>query len=90
MLERNGARLGILFGSHARGTADERSDVDLLIVDDRGGRYLDRLDRYFGDLWDALRAPVELVVYTSAELERHRDSPFISRVLREGSTIYER
>jgi predicted nucleotidyltransferase len=34
-----------LFGSYARGEADEESDVDVLVVLDRVDRYADELDR---------------------------------------------
>ena len=33
----------VLFGSHAYGTPDEGSDIDLLIIKDTAERFLDRL-----------------------------------------------
>jgi len=36
VLERHPVRLGVLFGSHATGVADARSDVDLLVEPDPG------------------------------------------------------
>src|SRR5262245_53288565 len=40
VLARHGAKRAIVFGSHARGTATRGSDLDLLIIDDDGRRYL--------------------------------------------------
>ncbi len=87
---KRGARRAILFGSHARGTADARSDVDILIVDDEDRRYLDRLDKYFSDLSEALDAPVEIFVYREEELERMKELPFVGGALSEGVVLYER
>jgi predicted nucleotidyltransferase len=90
ILERKGARLAVLFGSHARGTADERSDVDLIIVDDQPLRYLDRIGKYFDDIRSALRRHVDLLVCTDEEVHRLRDGRFVARALEEGRVIYER
>ena len=84
------ARRAILFGSYARGTADLRSDVDVLIIDDSELSYLDRIRYYFDMLWDALGKPIELLVYTESELETGRHRPFIERIIAEGKTLYER
>ena len=89
-LERLGANRAILFGSYARGTEDTRSDIDLLIIDNRDEPYLDRIERYFRPLAESLPQPIEILVYTSDELERAKNRPFIARVLREGIEIYER
>ena len=86
----NGGRLAILFGSHARGTATRRSDIDLIFVDDLDIPYLRRLDRYFDPLADALDAPIEVLVYTPKEFERMKDRSFVKRALEEGVVLYER
>jgi len=90
ILERKGVKKAILFGSYERGTADNRSDVDLIIVDDQEQRYLDRLDKCFAEISEALSAPVDLFVYTPTELDRMADRPFVERALREGVTLFER
>lgn len=86
---RNGATRALLFGSHARGTATTRSDVDLVFVEETADRFLDRLDRYLGPMADALDMPVEVLVYTPAEYERMRDRPFLRRAEKEGIVLYE-
>ena len=81
----------ILFGSYARGQATEHSDVDLLVV------ALSTLPRFkrSRELYKLFRPypfGMDLVVYTPEEIERGKQSSgsFISRVLREGKTIYAR
>ena len=89
ILEQLGARRAILFGSYARQTQDQRSDIDLLIVDDRGEAYADRIERYFRPLAMALYRPVEILVYTTDGLHRAADRPFVRRLLAEGIDVYE-
>ena len=81
----------ILFGSHARGTADVRSDVDLLVVCPvRGSRRalqvaMDRTLR-------GCRFARDIVILTREEFERDRHIP--GTVARpawlEGRVLYER
>lgn len=81
----------ILFGSHARGDANEHSDVDLLIVAESN---LPRFKRS-RQLYESLNPypfGIDLVVYTPDEIEKARQSPlsFVATALREGKTIYVR
>lgn len=79
----------ILFGSHARGDADERSDVDLLVVEDevpdRFGEMV-RLDRVLR----GLLMPVDLLVVSEAEFERRSATPGTVEhaARREGRVLY--
>jgi len=86
---RNGAKRAILFGSYARGTATDRSDIDLIFVEETSLPFLKRLDRYFDPLSDRLKAAVETLVYTPDELERMKHRPFIRKALEEGVVLYE-
>lgn len=86
----NGASLGLLFGSYARGTATERSDIDLIFVEDTSLRFLDRLTRYQSILIDRLSTSVDTLVYTSEEFERMKDNGFVGRAVKEGIVLYER
>ena len=81
----------VLFGSHARGTASEGSDVDLLVVmpeapDKR--RAAVEMRRALGDL------PVskDILVTTPDEIARrgHVAGSVLRTALREGTTLYER
>jgi len=73
-----------VFGSVARGEADEWSDLDLLVVAETQKGFFERYRDFAGlyDVWPRL----DLLVYTSAELERMvaEENPFLLRVLDEG------
>ncbi len=81
----------IIFGSHARGTADERSDVDILVVDSFDGKRrtvvveMDRALRGIGIARD-------IILLTPKEYERDRTIPgTIARpASTEGIILYER
>lgn len=90
ILERRGAQRAILSGSHARGTADRRSDIDLMIVDDERLRYLDRLTKYFDGISAVVPYAVDLFVHTQAEIVDLATRHFVKRALGEGQVIYER
>lgn len=81
----------ILFGSHARGTADADSDVDLLVVMDAVGSKKEREIEIRLAL-RGLGAPKDVIVVTPHELERYRDvvGTIIRPALEEGQVIYER
>ena len=81
----------VLFGSCARGNANEWSDVDLLVVLPNG---TDRrhaaveIHRALGDL----PAAKDIVVTTPEEITRrgHIDGSVLRAALREGKSVYER
>jgi predicted nucleotidyltransferase len=78
-----------LFGSHARGTATRRSDLDLLIFWETDLPPLERIGQVLWALRD-LPFPVEAVVLTPQEFENRRELPFLRGVLKEAKLIYER
>jgi len=79
----------ILFGSHARGDADARSDIDLLVieskVDDRAAEMV-RLRR----LLRSLHAAFDVLVFTNDEVERWGGQPGTALywALKEGKVMY--
>lgn len=86
-LVRLGARRIVLFGSLARGSVGRASDIDLLVVLDMPGRYMDRL----GAVYDAMRhtVAVDALVLTSEEFAELRQTrPFIREIDREGKLLY--
>lgn len=80
----------ILFGSYARGVADEGSDLDLLVVEkelfDKGGEYL-RLKAAVG----RIGVGVDLLLMSESEFERRRQVsgtvPYWAS--REGRVLYD-
>jgi predicted nucleotidyltransferase len=80
----------ILFGSHAWGTPDEDSDVDLMVIvsesDERPAARATRAYRAMG----LLAAPVEFMVKTRSEVARYQDvRPSLEwKVLRQGKSVY--
>ncbi|MGH7807850.1 MAG: nucleotidyltransferase domain-containing protein [Thermodesulfobacteriota bacterium] len=80
----------ILFGSYARGDADEYSDLDVVIIKNTEKRFLERLVEVAKYLDNDL-GKVDVFVYTGAEFEdmRREENPFIEKVLAEGRVIYQ-
>jgi len=81
----------ILFGSSARGTADDRSDVDLLVVTEISGSrraLMVAMDRELRGLGFAR----DIVVLTPDEFETDRHIPgTVARpAAQEGRVLYER
>jgi len=83
----------ILFGSQARGTADARSDVDLLVICPFDSKWENRRTLMVA-MYRALRGlemATEVVVLTPEEFERDRQIPgTVARpAWREGRVLYE-
>jgi len=82
----------LLFGSHAWGTPDKDSDVDLLIiVPHSDAKPPQRAARAYRCL-RGLRVPVEVLVKTRAEVERYRHvrASLERRILTKGKLLYGR
>ena len=80
----------ILFGSYARGDADEGSDLDLLVVEREIPDYNEEYLRLHRTL-DPLGIGVDLLRLTEGELEekRHWWTTPIYWAAREGKVLYE-
>ncbi|MDA2918336.1 nucleotidyltransferase domain-containing protein [Desulfobacterota bacterium AH_259_B03_O07] len=80
----------IIFGSYARGDADEYSDMDVVVIKDTEKRFLDRLIEVAKYLDNDL-GKVDVFVYTSEEFNDmiRRRNPFVEKVLKEGRVIYQ-
>ncbi len=80
----------ILFGSYARGDADEYSDLDVVIIKNTEKRFLERLVEVAKYLDNDL-GKVDVFVYTGEEFEemQRKENPFIEKVLAEGRVIYQ-
>lgn len=85
-----GAERIYVFGSHARGEADELSDLDLVVIKDTSEPFFTRL-REAAKLLPADMA-VDLLVYSPAEFSRMLDegNVFAELVVEEGRLVYDR
>jgi predicted nucleotidyltransferase len=78
-----------LFGSYARGEADEKSDIDIMI--DRTGakvKTLWDLGGVFGDLEDCFQKEIDLI--TTFGLNDSNDTRFKNNVEHEKVRVYAR
>ncbi len=81
----------ILFGSHARGTAQTDSDVDLLIVmpvPDTRRKLATEIDLSLV----GIDIPTDVIVVTPEEVQRNKDriGTIIRPAMHEGRVLYER
>jgi len=80
----------MLFGSWAKGTQHDLSDVDLVIIKEDNRPFVDRLREpmYLNDT-DLI---LEVLVYTPEEWQRMLDEKrdFICTIAAEGKVLYER
>ncbi|MDA1349917.1 MAG: nucleotidyltransferase domain-containing protein [Chloroflexi bacterium] len=90
ILQRGHARKAIVFGSYARGEADEYSDLDLIIVANTARPFFERLKDFMG-VFDVWRRGLDMLIYTPDELEEMlaERRPFIELAMEEGVVIYE-
>jgi predicted nucleotidyltransferase len=82
-----GARV-ILFGSHARGEADAKSDVDFLVIEPRVKSISAESTRLLETL-DGMRLPADVVVFDQRTADRWARvaGTVVSRALREGRIL---
>jgi len=77
----------ILFGSYAKGEADEFSDLDIIVVAETNLKFIDRIGKAI-ELID-LPMAVDCLVYTPDEFEKmiKDENPFIQKALEEGIVV---
>jgi predicted nucleotidyltransferase len=83
-------RRAILFGSHARGEADEWSDIDLAVISPDFARMS---HQEVMDLLVEVALSVDLAIeirpYTPQDLQEARSTNFLGHILTEGRVVYE-
>lgn len=85
----NNAIFALLFGSYARGTETEHSDLDVIFIEETDKPFLSRLDPYFSPLSDLMKGGVDVFVYTPDEFQKMKKKFFVQRALKEGVVIFE-
>jgi predicted nucleotidyltransferase len=90
LLRKHRARTAYLVGSRARGTADEHSDIDVIIVVESDRPQVERFKDYLPAIV-ASPVGVDLLIYTPEEFDRMRDEerPFLVHALDGAKVIHE-
>ncbi|MBI3799802.1 MAG: nucleotidyltransferase domain-containing protein [Deltaproteobacteria bacterium] len=80
----------ILFGSHAKGEADEWSDIDLAVISPNFARmsYREVMDLLV-EVSLAVTPILEVRPYTPRDLQEARPTNFLGHILTEGRVVYE-
>ncbi len=80
-----------LFGSWARGEADDLSDLDVVLIKETSTPFMERLLEV-SDFLPPEIGPVDILVYTPAEFAAmvEAGNAFAEMILEEGILIYER
>jgi len=77
----------ILFGSFAQGRTDAFSDLDIIIIQESGKRFMDRLDEMYRLLSPTVAC--DILVYTPREFERlQKESSFVSHAVSTGTVLH--
>jgi uncharacterized protein len=81
----------ILFGSYAKGTPDNGSDIDLLIIQDTN---LPNHKRGLGIRLSLIgtKMPIDILVYTRNEFEKDKNDKysFLYSAIKDSKLLYER
>lgn len=77
----------ILFGSVARGEADDYSDIDLLVFCHMPGRVREELWKVLVDAYEEYEESIEPLVYKIKEYEKP-DSYFLYQSIKKGKQLY--
>ena len=90
LLREHHARAAYLIGSRARGTADEHSDIDVIIVAESERPEVERFKDYLPAIV-ASPVGVDMWVYTPEEFERlkNEERPFLVHALDGAKLIHE-
>ena len=82
----------ILFGSHARGSVEPDSDVDLLVVMNNAGKTKRNREMEIRLALRGLGVPKDVIVVTPQEFKKYRNlvGTIVRPASREGKILYDR
>ncbi|MDD9980750.1 MAG: nucleotidyltransferase domain-containing protein [Gammaproteobacteria bacterium] len=89
LLDARNAHGAWIFGSHARGTAGDESDIDVIVVAPTERAFVERFRDYLPAIVDA-RVGVDLLVYTPEEFAQMQgeERPFLVDALAGARRVY--
>ena len=89
LLDARGAHAAWIFGSHARGTAADGSDIDVIVVAPTERPFVERFRDYLPAIVDA-GVGVDLLVYTPEEFAQMQveERPFLVDALADARQVY--
>jgi predicted nucleotidyltransferase len=82
----------IVFGSYAADTANEQSDLDLLVVVNESNQPRSKRAKDVRKLlWGLVNIPKDILVYTQPEIDEWQQvqEAFITTVINTGKVVYE-
>ncbi|BBO81326.1 hypothetical protein DSCO28_18920 [Desulfosarcina ovata subsp. sediminis] len=89
VFKKSKTRKAYLFGSFSKGTQTRKSDVDLMIITETNKRFFDRYNDYEEIQQVLTGRSVDMLIYTSDELEKIAHRFFIKQIIEKGEVIYE-
>lgn len=80
----------IVFGSIAKGTADECSDLDILVVMDTDEKYIRQPSKIYQAVYK-IHIPKDILVLTPEEFGKEKDNrfSFTSEIVKTGKNAYK-
>jgi predicted nucleotidyltransferase len=89
LLRKIRVKQAVLFGSHARGEADQWSDVDLAVVSPDFARMShQKVMDLLVDVALTVDPSVEILPYTPKDLKEARPTNFLGYILAQGKLVY--
>lgn len=78
----------VLFGSHAKGTAKQGSDVDIAIVSNKFGKNPRKEGQYlFRRLWKVKNSSIDPVGYSPKDFASPNPSPLLHEIRKYGKEV---
>jgi predicted nucleotidyltransferase len=78
----------VLYGSHAKGTAREMSDIDLVVISPAFGKHKLRDLRLLSEIALKCDDEIEALPYGTEDLQNLMPGCFLDEVLRTGRIVY--
>lgn len=78
----------ILYGSHAKGTAKQGSDIDIAIISEKFGKNPRKEGQYlFRKLWRTKNSSIDPIGYSPQSFNSPNPSPLLYEILKYGKEV---